>query len=62
MEGLDKESCLLRGWQGGVVRLVYVAAYMFGEGWCQVTPGTADGMVSCSSVNFCATRTRLEAS
>ena len=46
LEGLDKENCLRRGWQGGVVRLVYVTAYMFGEGWCQVPPGTADGMVS----------------
>jgi hypothetical protein len=49
LEGLEKESCTERGWMGGVVRLVYVAAYMFEEGWCQVRPGTGEGMVSTLS-------------
>ncbi|KAF2445809.1 alpha/beta-hydrolase [Karstenula rhodostoma CBS 690.94] len=44
LQGLDKRSCSERGWGGGVVRLVYVCAFMFAEGWTQVPPGTGDGL------------------
>jgi hypothetical protein len=46
LEGLDKKSCSERGWKGGVVRLVYICAYMFAEEWTQVPPGTGGGLVS----------------
>lgn len=46
LQGLDKKSCSERGWKGGVVRLVYVCAFMFAEGWTQVPPGTGNGLVS----------------
>lgn len=41
---LDKKSCTVRGWGGGVIRLVYMGAAMFGENWTQVPPGTGDGL------------------
>ncbi|KAL5452245.1 hypothetical protein PMIN06_005970 [Paraphaeosphaeria minitans] len=44
LSGLEKRSASERGWKGGVVRLVYVCAFMFGEGWTQVPPGTGDGL------------------
>ncbi|OAG03623.1 alpha/beta-hydrolase [Paraphaeosphaeria sporulosa] len=44
LSGLEKQACGERGWRGGVVRLVYVCAFMFGEGWTQVPPGTGEGL------------------
>ncbi|KAL5398016.1 hypothetical protein PMIN02_001834 [Paraphaeosphaeria minitans] len=44
LSGLEKRSASERGWKGGVVRLVYVCAFMFGEGWTQVPPGTGGGL------------------
>ncbi|KAF2244960.1 alpha/beta-hydrolase [Trematosphaeria pertusa] len=44
LAGLDKKSCESRGWKGGVVRLVYICAFMFPEGWTQCPRGTGEGL------------------
>ncbi|KAI1270037.1 alpha/beta-hydrolase [Xylariaceae sp. FL1019] len=38
--GLDKESCLAKGLKGGVVRLVYICAFLVPEGFQHTPHGT----------------------
>lgn len=45
LEGLDKESCRAKGLKGGVVRLVYLVAFLVPEGFQHSPPGTRDNMV-----------------
>ncbi|KAJ4303347.1 hypothetical protein N0V90_002240 [Kalmusia sp. IMI 367209] len=44
LSGLDKKSCTAQGWSGGVIRLIYICAFMFPENWTQLPPGTGDGL------------------
>ncbi|KAI1311646.1 Alpha/beta hydrolase fold-1 [Xylaria venustula] len=45
LEGLDKQSCLAKGLKGGVVRLIYVVAFLVLEGFQHSPYGTRDQMV-----------------
>lgn len=45
LEGLDKETSLSKGLKGGVVRLVYIAAFLVPEGFQHSPRGTRDNMV-----------------
>lgn len=45
MEGLDKGASLARGLKGGVVRMVYIAAFLVPEGFQHSPRGTRDNMV-----------------
>lgn len=45
LEGLDKQACASRGWKGGVVRLVYIAAFLVPESFQHSPHGTRDNMV-----------------
>ncbi|KAI0206836.1 alpha/beta-hydrolase [Astrocystis sublimbata] len=45
LDGLDKESCQSKGWKGGVVRLIYLVAFLVPEGFQHSPPGTRDNMV-----------------
>ncbi|KAI1740507.1 Alpha/beta hydrolase fold-1 [Xylaria scruposa] len=45
LEGLDKETCLAKGLQGGVVRLVYICAFLVPEGFQHSPHGTRENMV-----------------
>lgn len=45
LEGLDKQVCLSRGLKGGVVRLIYIAAFLVPEGFQHSPHGTRDNMV-----------------
>ncbi|KAK8073682.1 Alpha/beta hydrolase fold-1 [Apiospora phragmitis] len=45
LEGLDKQSCTAKGFTGGVIRLVYIAAFLVPEGFQHSPAGTRDNMV-----------------
>ncbi len=45
LEGLDKQSCAAKGLKGGVVRLVYIVAFLVPEGFQHSPHGTRDNMV-----------------
>lgn len=45
MEGLDKGTSLSRGLKGGVVRMIYIAAFLVPEGFQHSDRGTRDNMV-----------------
>lgn len=45
LEGLDKGACLAKGMKGGVVRIVYIAAFLVPEGFQHSPKGTRDNMV-----------------
>lgn len=45
LEGLDKESRVAKGLRGGVIRLVYVVAFLVPEGFQHSPRGTRDNMV-----------------
>ncbi|KAI0146145.1 alpha/beta-hydrolase [Xylariaceae sp. FL1272] len=44
LHGFDKESCLSRGLRGGVVRLVYICAFIVPEGFQHTPHGTRQNM------------------
>lgn len=52
LEGLDKKACTTRGWKGGVVRLVYIAAFLVPEGFQHSPHGTRDNMVPEMQTDF----------
>ncbi|KAF2731454.1 alpha/beta-hydrolase [Polyplosphaeria fusca] len=52
LHGFDKASCAAQGWSGGVVRIVYVAAFMVPEGFRHSTPGTRENVVSEMQVDM----------
>lgn len=33
LEGLDKQSCLSKGFKGGVIRIIYIAAFLVPKGF-----------------------------
>ncbi|KAF2806570.1 alpha/beta-hydrolase [Mytilinidion resinicola] len=45
LEGLDKEACFSKGLKGGVVRLIYMAAFLVPEGSQHSPHGTRDNML-----------------
>lgn len=45
LEGLDKGACLSKGLKGGVVRIVYIAAFLVPEGFQHSPRGTRENMV-----------------
>ncbi|KAK8092400.1 uncharacterized protein PG998_014885 [Apiospora kogelbergensis] len=45
LEGLDKQSCANKGLKGGVIRIVYIAAFLVPEGFQHSPTGTRDNMV-----------------
>ncbi|KAI1326301.1 alpha/beta-hydrolase [Xylariaceae sp. FL0255] len=45
LEGLDKDACKAKGWKGGVVRLIYICAFLVPEGFQHSPPGTRENMI-----------------
>ncbi|KAK2601830.1 hypothetical protein QQS21_004613 [Conoideocrella luteorostrata] len=45
LEGLDKETALASGFKGGVVRIVYISAFLVPEGFQHSPRGSRDHMV-----------------
>ncbi|KAF1952495.1 alpha/beta-hydrolase [Byssothecium circinans] len=45
LKGLDKQTCASKGLKGGVVKLVYIAAFLVPEGFQHSAHGTRDNMV-----------------
>lgn len=45
LDGLDKESRFQKGLEGGVIRLIYVIAFLVPEGFQHSPEGTRDNMV-----------------
>ncbi|KAK3374772.1 Alpha/beta hydrolase fold-1 [Podospora didyma] len=45
LEGFDKASCAANGLKGGVIRLVYIVAFLVPEGFQHSAPGTRDNMI-----------------
>jgi pimeloyl-ACP methyl ester carboxylesterase len=45
LHGLDKQACLLKGLKGGVVRLIYIAAFLVPEGFQHSPYNTRDNMI-----------------
>ncbi len=45
LEGLDKQACEARGLKGGVIRLVYIVAFLVPEGFQHSPHGTRDNMI-----------------
>ena len=45
LEGLSKESCLSKNLKGGVIRLVYITAFLVPEGFQHSPEGTRDNMI-----------------
>jgi alpha-beta hydrolase superfamily lysophospholipase len=52
LEDLDKGSRIANGLQGGVIRLVYVIAFLVPEGFQHSPQGTRDNMVPEMKANF----------
>lgn len=52
LEGLDKESRVAKNLQGGVIRLVYVVAFLVPEGFQHSPHGTRENMVAEMITNF----------
>ena len=45
LEGLDKQASVSKGFKGGVVRLIYISAFLVPEGFQHSPHGTRDNMV-----------------
>ncbi|CAP71581.1 uncharacterized protein PODANS_6_670 [Podospora anserina S mat+] len=45
LEGLDKDTCMSRGLKGGVIRLIYITAFLVPEGFQHSPEGTRDNMI-----------------
>jgi pimeloyl-ACP methyl ester carboxylesterase len=52
LDGFDKQTCLTKGLKGGVVRLIYIAAFMVSEGFQHSRHGTRDNMVPEMKTDF----------
>ncbi|MCJ1307507.1 hypothetical protein MMC25_001153 [Agyrium rufum] len=52
LEGLDKESCKAKGLKGGVIRIIYVNAYLVPEGFQHSPRGTRDNMIPIMQTDF----------
>lgn len=45
LQGLDKDACRAQGLRGGVVRMIYICAFLVPEGFQHSPKGTRDNMV-----------------
>lgn len=45
LQGLDKQTCASNGLKGGVIRLIYIAAFLVPEGFQHSPRGTHDNMI-----------------
>lgn len=45
LEGLDKQTCVSKGLRGGVIRLVYIVAFLVPEGFQHSPRDTRDNMI-----------------
>lgn len=52
LDGLDKESCAAKGLEGGVVRVVYINAFLVPEGFQHSPEGTRDNMLPEMKTDF----------
>ena len=52
LERLDKQSCAARGLKGGVVRVVYINAFLVSEGFQHSPRGTRDYMIPEMKTDF----------
>lgn len=52
LDGLDKETCATKGWKGGVVRVVYINAFLVPEGFQHSPEGTRDNMLPEMKTDF----------
>ena len=52
LDGLDKQTCLSKGLKGGVIRLIYITAFLVPEGFQHSPHGTRDNMVDEMKTNF----------
>jgi len=52
LEGLDRQSRAARGLKGGVIRLVYIVAFLVPEGFRHSAPGTRDNMIPEMKTDF----------
>jgi pimeloyl-ACP methyl ester carboxylesterase len=59
LEGLDKPACASKGLKGGVIRLVYISAFLVPEGFQHSPQGTRENMIPEMKTDFevrCVTR------
>lgn len=52
LEGLDKAACAEQGWKGGIVRMIYICAFIVSEGFRHSSPGSRENMVEEMRVDF----------
>jgi alpha-beta hydrolase superfamily lysophospholipase len=52
LEGLDKQTRTSKGLEGGIIRLVYIAAFLVPEGFQHSPPGTRDNMIPEMKTDF----------
>lgn len=52
LEGLDKQTCVSKGLRGGVIRLVYIVAFLVPEGFQHSPRGTRDNMIPEMRTDF----------
>ncbi|AEO71893.1 uncharacterized protein THITE_2148467 [Thermothielavioides terrestris NRRL 8126] len=52
LEGLDKPACAAKGLKGGVVRLIYIVAFLVPEGFQHSPYGTRDNMIPEMRTDF----------
>ncbi|KAI1869004.1 hypothetical protein JX265_006983 [Neoarthrinium moseri] len=52
LKGLDKQTCASQGLKGGVIRLIYIAAFLVPEGFQHSPQGTRDNMMSEMKTDF----------
>jgi hypothetical protein len=54
LRDLSKKECTEKGWTGGVVKMVYICAFLVPEGFAQCKPGTDQGLIPEMRVNTTA--------
>lgn len=52
LEGLDKDTRTLKGLKGGVIRLIYIAAFLVPEDFQHSPQGTRDNMIAEMKTDF----------
>jgi pimeloyl-ACP methyl ester carboxylesterase len=52
LKDLDKQTCASKGLKGGVVKLVYIAAFLVPEGFQHSPHGTRDNMIAEMKTDF----------
>ena len=52
LEGLDKDSCKAKALEGGVIRLIYINAFLVPEGFQHSPKGTRENMIPIMQTDF----------